>query len=168
MVRISATLLAVAVALVAAAALMANPAAAADCDAPFNLALVGRTFTTDASNSCRGGSKAAARFATITATSISYDLSTAKGVAISSTTLTYGRDWVKPTITYTAKDVTTTVEPWGKGRALFVSGLSRLIVELEAMGGSCAANADVWQVVSYLRVLAYEYQLPSNVCLATK
>lgn len=165
--RFSATLLAAAVALVAAAASLATPAAA-NCGAPFDLAVVGRTFTTDAANRCAGGSRAAARFATITASTVSYDLSTDKGVAVSSTVLTYGREWVKPTIKYTARGSTTTVGPWGAGRDLFVRGLSSLILELEAMGGSCTANADLWRVVSFLRVVAYQYQLPANVCLSTK
>lgn len=163
--RFCATLLAAAVALVAAAS-AAAPAAAADCGAPFDVALVGRSFTTDAANRCRGSS-AAARFSTITSSAITYDLSTARGVAVSSTVLTYGREWVKPSIQYTTKGKTVTAEPWGAGRALFVSGLSRLILELEAMGGACTANQDLWGVVSYLRVLAFQYQLPANVCLSS-
>jgi len=165
MVRAVATLLAAAAALVAAAAVTAPAAvAAANCAAPFDNGLVGRTFTTTATNEC-SKSKDAARYATIAANRINFDLSTDRGVTVSSTALDFGPDWVKPTISYTAKGRTTTAGAWGSGRTLFVNGLGRLIRELEGIGGACKENEELYGVVSYLRVLAYQYQLPSSVCL---
>jgi len=166
MVRAVATLLAAAAALVAAAAITAPAAAAAaKCGAPFDLNLVGRTFTTNAANQCSGSSKDAARYATITTNRILFDLTTDRGVSISATALEFGEDWVKPVISYTTKERTTKAGAWGSGRALFVDGLGRLIREFEGIGGACKANEDLYGVVSYLRVLAYQYQLPSSACL---
>jgi len=161
----------VAAAVVVAATIATTAAAATPvCFTPFDAELAGRTFTATGSGGCPPKSVTATRYVTITGNSISYDELSPTGVRLQTTVLSYGRAWVTPTITTTdGRGRTVKSGPWGApGRNRFVAGLSALIRVTVGMAAGCSDNRGLWGVVSFLRVLAFQFQLPaaSRVCVA--
>eukprot|EP00168_Porphyra_purpurea_P001619 TRINITY_DN1195_c0_g1_i5.p3 TRINITY_DN1195_c0_g1~~TRINITY_DN1195_c0_g1_i5.p3 ORF type:complete len:169 (+),score=63.14 TRINITY_DN1195_c0_g1_i5:415-921(+) len=160
----------VAAAVVAATIATNATSAAAACFTPFDADLAGRTFTAIPSGGCVRASSDASRFATITGTTISYDESTPRGVRLRTIVLSYGRAGTLPTITVTnASGNSVKSGPWGApNRARFVAGLTAMIRGLANLAAGCSDNRQLWGVVSFLRVLAYQYNLPeaARVCAA--
>ncbi|OSX78621.1 hypothetical protein BU14_0105s0039 [Porphyra umbilicalis] len=161
----------VAAAVIVAATIATTAAAASPaCFTPFDAELAGRTFTATNSGGCTPKSVAATRYVTITGGSISYDEVSPTGVRLQTTVLSYGRAWVTPTITTKdGRGRTVKSGPWGApARNRFVAGLSALIRATAQMAAGCSANRGLWGIVSFLRVLAYQFQLPAaaGVCAA--
>lgn len=167
-----------AAALAAALTLTAAPAAtAADgpCFTPYDSALLGRTFTAAADGGCTSSTARPTVYVTLTAGRVSVVELSPRGSRLRSTTLTFGRAWVTPTVTSVVGPdgrgdaAATPVTPWGAAnRAAFVGGLSRMVRVVSAVAGGCGENAQAGGVVTFLRVLAYQYALPaaSGVCTA--